>query len=190
MESLTVQIAQLLAGARGGFIGIRFNTQDRGRGIGGQGFEAPLPKENRTIKIGVGNWFRRAGEVKEAFREDAITQVGDVGVGLEDIGDTFEVAGLDDFGRRIDDKTGEVIPWRESKPLERLEFLEDHLDMDGPDEADFAAAEGKDMDIVDVWRNEHAKRKEKKLRRQELARSYKYEIATYWAQRHRSVTAP
>jgi hypothetical protein len=192
MEDLTVQIAQLLAGARGGFIGIRFGTQEKGRGIGGEGLEAPLSKDKRTIKVGVGNWYHRAEEVKEAFREDAITRVGEVGVGLEDIGETFEISGLDDHGRRIDDKTGEVIPWRKSKPLETAEFTKEYqlhgkkLDS-GPNHS---VDDGKDMDIVQVWRNENEIRRARKLKRQELARSYKYEIASELAQKHRSVTSP
>lgn len=200
MENLTVEIAQLLAGARGGFIGIRFGVNERGRGIGGEGLEAPLPKENRTIKIGVGNWYRRADEVKEAFREDAITQVGEIGVGLEDIGDTFEIAGLDDHGRRIDDKTGEVIPWRESKARMNLEFLNelnlDELDVEhkaDSDELDVEAkadSTDKDVDIVDQFKEEIMKRRQRKLRKQALARSYGFEIATYRAQKHRAVVTP
>jgi len=104
--------------ARGGFIGVRFSTQEKGRGIGGERLEAPLPKDKWTIKVGVGNWHHRAEEVKEAFREDVVTRVGEVGVGLEDIGETFDISDLDDYGKRIDDKAGEVIPWRKSKPLE------------------------------------------------------------------------
>jgi len=183
MENLTVQIAELLAGARGGFIGIRFGTKERGRGIRGQGLEAPIAKENRTIKIGVGNWYRHAAEVKEAFREDAITHIGEVGVGLDDIGETFEIIGLDDHGKRIDDKTGEVIPWPESKPFNNLDVMNEFLmkDLDSEDE---------DLDIVDRWMNENAKRREKKIKRQEVARSHMYEIASHLAQKHRSVMAP
>lgn len=185
MTSLSVQTAQLLAGARGGFIGIRFGTQDRGRGIGGEGFEAPLPKEKRTIKIGVGNWYPRAAEVKEAFSEDAKTHVGEVGVGLEDIGETFDIAGLDDHGRRIDDKTGEVVPWAEAKPIENPDFF-DAFKYDAE-----AAAEGEtDGDVIAAWKNEHAAIRAKKIRRQELAREHKYEIATHLAQKHRSVISP
>ncbi|KIM87737.1 hypothetical protein PILCRDRAFT_814444 [Piloderma croceum F 1598] len=192
MEELTVQIAQLLAGARGGFIGIRFGIQEKGRGIGGEGLEAPLPKEKRTIKVGVGKWYRRAEEVKEAFREDAITRVGEVGVGLEDIGETFEISGLDDHGRRIDDKTGEVIPWPKSKPLETSEFTKEYrLHMKQLDSRTSRSVDDDtNMDIVQVWRNENEMRRARKLKRQELARSYKYEIASQLAQRHRSVTTP
>jgi hypothetical protein len=186
MEDLTVQIAQLLAGARGGFIGIRFSTAEKGRGINGQGLEAPLATEKRTIKVGVGNWYQRVEEVKEAFREDAINRVGEVGVGLEDIGETFEIAGLDDHGTMIDDKTGEVIPWREAKPFETAEFMEAFLDT----KTEEATQIDENVDIVEVWRNENVIRRERKLKRQELARSYKYEIALQLAQKHRSVTAP
>ena len=190
MTSLSVDIAQLLAGARGGFIGIRFSPQDTARGINGAGLEAPLPKEKRTVKIGIGNWYARAEDLKEAFREDAKTQIGEVGVGLEDIGETFEIAGLDDFGKRIDDTTGEVIPWRESKTVELPDFAE-FFDTKKLDEEAAAFADGEESDgIVSTWRSEAERNRMRKIRRQELAREHKYEIATMLAQRHRSVTAP
>jgi hypothetical protein len=191
MESLAVQVAQRLAGAYGGFIGIRFSINDRGRAIGGEGLEAPLPKEQRTIKVAVGNWYRRANEVKEAFRQDAINQVGQVGVGLPDIGETFEIAGLDDFGRRIDDKTGEVIPWRFAEPFKVLEVMKDYnVDIGKLDASTVLAADNDEEAIVRLWRSEPARRREAKLKRQEMARSHKYEIALHLAQKHRSVMPP
>lgn len=186
MNSLSVQAAQLLAGARGGFIGIRFSANDRGRGIRGQGLEAPLPKEKRTIKIGVGNWYYRANEVKEAFREDAIAQVGEVGVGLKDIGETFEIAGLDDYGKRIDDKTGEIIPWRETKLLDDLDIMEE-IDLEMMDAEE---SEEDTDDIVEAWRRATAKKREMKKKKQELAREHKYEIASHLVQKHRLVMEP
>ena len=131
----------------------------------------------------MGNWYQRADEVKEAFREDAITHVGEVGVGLEDIGETFEIAGLDDYGKRIDDVSGEIIPWRESKPIETVDFMEEFA-------LDVEAADEEEEDSVSAWRNENVRRREKKIRRQELAREHKYEIASQLAQRHRSVMQP
>lgn len=192
MEELTVQIAELLAGARGGFVGIRFGVQEKGRGIGGEGLEAPLSKDKRTIKVGVGNWYRRAEEVKEAFREDAITRVGEVGVGLKDIGETFEIFGLDDYGKRIDDKTGEVIPWPKSKSLKTSEFTKEYQDHTNQLDSDTSPSvdDDSDVDIVQVWRNEAEIRRTRKLKRQELARSYKDEIASELAQRHRAVMTP
>jgi len=191
MEDLTVQIAQLLAGARGGFIGVRFSTQEKGRGIGGEGLEAPLPKDKRTIKVGVGNWYHRAEEVKEAFREDAIARVGEVGVGLKDIGETFDISGLDDYGKRIDDNTGEVIPWRKSEPLQTADFTKEYQrHMKQLDSEIRLADDDKNLDFAQVSRNENQMRRARKLRRQELARSYKYEIASQLAQQHRSVTGP
>lgn len=187
MEDLTVRMAELLSGARGGFIGIRFNTQDRGRGIGGEGLEKPLPKESRTIKIGVGNWYKRAEEVKEAFKLDAIERVGQIGVGLNDIGETFDVSGLDDHGRRVDDKTGEIIPWREAKPMPELSFM-DEYNMKALDVEE--AAEEENTDIIGAWKNENEMRRQKKAKRQDLARNHAHEIASHLAQRHRSVMNP
>jgi len=148
-----------------------------------------LAKAQRTIKVGVGNWYHQADVVKEAFRDDAMTLVGEVGVGLKGVGETFEIAGLDEFGRRIDDKTGEVIPWPESKPFEDLDVMDDYyskMKLAVEDET----GDGEEVDIVQAWKNENAKRREKKIRRQELARSYKFEIAEHLAQRHRSVISP
>lgn len=185
MESLTVDMAELLAGARGGFIGIRFTPQDKGRGIGGEGLEKPLPKESRTIKIGVGNWYKHADDVKEAFKLDAAERVGQVGVGLSDIGETFDVSGLDDHGRRVHDQTGEVIPWRASKPMSQLSFMEDYQGL----EAD-ASEEDDASDLIKNWKNENEVRRQAKLKRQEIAREHGHEIASHLAQRHRSVINP
>ncbi|KZT30287.1 hypothetical protein NEOLEDRAFT_1105935 [Neolentinus lepideus HHB14362 ss-1] len=92
MQQLTKDTAELLAGYRGGFVGIRFSTEELGRGTVGEGMERPIPGEKRAIKVGVGEWYRRAGEVKEGFVMDA-----------EHLGeDAVEVFGLDEFGERVE----------------------------------------------------------------------------------------
>lgn len=68
MQEVTVELAQVLAGARGGPIGIRFNMNQLGRGIDGENLAEPVPWEKRTIGVGVGNWYPRAEEVKESYR--------------------------------------------------------------------------------------------------------------------------
>ena len=109
MASLSIYIAQLLAGARSRFVGIRFSPQDTTHGVNGTGLKAPVPKEKRNVKIGDASWYPHAAGLKEAFHEDAKTQIEEVGVGLEDIGETLKIAGLDDFGKRIiNNITGEV----------------------------------------------------------------------------------
>ncbi|KIJ67212.1 hypothetical protein HYDPIDRAFT_107937 [Hydnomerulius pinastri MD-312] len=121
MQGLTVELAQLLAGARGGLMGARFRPEERGRGVDGEGFGKPVDYEKRVIGVGVGNWYSRAGEVKDAFRQDGEERVRKrwIGEGMEGVdgqgqgGDTFKVYGLDDFGKRIDDVSGEGIPYPE-----------------------------------------------------------------------------
>ena len=108
MASLSIYIAQLLAGAHSRFIGIHFSPQDTACGVNGMGLEAPVPKEKRSVKIGDASWYPHAAGPKEAFCKDAKTQIEEVGVGLEDIGKTLKIAGLDDFGKRINNITGKV----------------------------------------------------------------------------------
>ncbi|KAF9221098.1 hypothetical protein BS17DRAFT_785905 [Gyrodon lividus] len=128
MQGLSVDVAQLLAGARGGLLGARFGAEERGRGVDGEGFGTPVEYGKRVIGVGVGNWFRRAREVKEAFRADGVETVGKIGIGGvgEGDGDTFKVYGLDDWGKRTDDVTGEEMPYPESKaaPLSTLKLAE------------------------------------------------------------------
>ncbi|KAF8835602.1 hypothetical protein BDN67DRAFT_975097 [Paxillus ammoniavirescens] len=115
MQGLSVDVAQLLAGARGGLLGARFGPEERGRGVDGEGFGEPVEYEKRVVGVGVGNWLGRAGEIKEAFRADGIERVGEVlGEGAGE-GETFRVYGLDDWGKRIDDVTGEEMPYPEPK---------------------------------------------------------------------------
>ncbi|KIJ13639.1 hypothetical protein PAXINDRAFT_181260 [Paxillus involutus ATCC 200175] len=111
MQGLSVDAAQLLAGARGGLLGARFGPEERGRGVDGEGFGEPVECEKRVVGVGVGNWLGRAGEVKEAFRADGVERVG----GVWGEGETFRVYGLDDWGKRIDDVTGEEMAYPEPK---------------------------------------------------------------------------
>ncbi|KAJ7640169.1 hypothetical protein B0H17DRAFT_994872 [Mycena rosella] len=102
MQDLAVEMGQVLAGARGGAVGIRFETDSMGRGIGGDGLEDPLPMENRVISVGVGEYYQLAAELKELFRargEDEIFE-----------SKPFNIFGLDDFGMKLDAQ-GAVVPW-------------------------------------------------------------------------------
>ncbi|KAJ7262783.1 hypothetical protein B0H12DRAFT_1047526 [Mycena haematopus] len=113
MHNLTVDMAEALAGLRGGVVGIRFEADSLGRGIGGEGLADPIPWEKRVIRIGIGKWYCIASELKELFRAKA-----------EEIPATnpFEIYSLDDFGNRISDETGEVVPWtrRSETRVDRL----------------------------------------------------------------------
>ncbi|KAJ7730860.1 hypothetical protein DFH07DRAFT_158656 [Mycena maculata] len=105
LQNLTVQLGQVLAGSRGGVVGIRFEPDSMGRGIGGEGLEAPIPWDKRHIGVGVGNWYHMAPELKELFSA----------VGREEIPssggrDALDVFGVDEFGQRIS-SDGAVVPW-------------------------------------------------------------------------------
>jgi len=102
MTQLTVDMAKLLAGQRGGIIGLRLAPQDRGRGINGERLDDRIPYDKRVIKVGVGEWYSRAEEVKEAFKLDAQEA---------EVGDSIEVFGLDERGQRTDG-----VAWPEPKP--------------------------------------------------------------------------
>ncbi|KAJ7034706.1 hypothetical protein C8F04DRAFT_559522 [Mycena alexandri] len=104
IQDLAIETAQKLAGMRGGFIGLRFETDSLGRGVGGEGLANPVPSERRLIDVGVGNWYRLADETRELFRLRAAAEVL--------APKPFNVWGLDDFGRRLNEG-GEVVPWRQ-----------------------------------------------------------------------------
>ncbi|RDX44342.1 hypothetical protein OH76DRAFT_1446020 [Lentinus brumalis] len=95
MQALTRGIAQRLAGAYGGFIGIRFGAGEKGRGMEGEGLADPIPREKRVVKVGVGEWYPFKEEVKERFLRDA--EAGGYA-------DAIEVFGVDEWGRRTDGK--------------------------------------------------------------------------------------
>ncbi|KAJ7208019.1 hypothetical protein GGX14DRAFT_365757, partial [Mycena pura] len=65
IQDLAIELAQVLAGARGGVVGIRFDTDSIGRGIGGEALADPIPLAKRVIAISVGRFFRFAEEFKE-----------------------------------------------------------------------------------------------------------------------------
>ncbi|KAI0682483.1 hypothetical protein C8T65DRAFT_837654 [Cerioporus squamosus] len=95
MQALTRAVARRLMGAQGGFVGIRFKAEEKGRGMGGEGLADPIPREKRVVKVGVGEWYPFKEEVMERFLADA-----------EEGGyaDAIEVFGVDEWGRRTDGK--------------------------------------------------------------------------------------
>ncbi|KAJ7119491.1 hypothetical protein C8R44DRAFT_175979 [Mycena epipterygia] len=108
MQNLAVEMAQILAGSRGGAVGIRFETDTLGRGIGGEGLENSIPWEKRVIGVGVADWYRMAPEVKTLFRARGSEEVP----ACSDRESAFEVCRLNDFGYRISEETNQVVPWR------------------------------------------------------------------------------
>jgi len=69
IRQLTVQTALRLLGYYGGFIGMRWDHTQRGRGINGQLLEDPLPEHFRKLTVLVGDWYPQAGEDKTLFEK-------------------------------------------------------------------------------------------------------------------------
>jgi hypothetical protein len=118
IRQLTIELARRLEGYQGGFIGIRFNRDDRGRAIGGERLAEPLPDSLRVIRVGIPKWYAFEKE-KELWEGDAI-----------DAGVDIELLPMDDWGRKLD-LDGHVIAGQEA--VEGDEFLE--LEEDGEDSA-------------------------------------------------------
>ncbi|KAJ7471837.1 hypothetical protein FB451DRAFT_1134587 [Mycena latifolia] len=110
MENLAVEMAQVLAGMRGGIIGLRFDTESMGRGVGGEALESSVPWEKRVIGVGVAKHYRLADDVKEMFRVR-----GKAEVFAGDKRPPFDVFALDDSGRKLDRDGAHVVPWRTRK---------------------------------------------------------------------------
>ncbi|CAE6470023.1 unnamed protein product [Rhizoctonia solani] len=100
MRELTLEIAQRLEGYYGGFIGIRFNKDDRGRAVRGERLEQPLPDPLRVIRVGLGEWYGLEKEM-ELWKLEA----ADAGVDID-------VKPMDEWGRRLDE-SGTVLPGQE-----------------------------------------------------------------------------
>ena len=66
---LCLSTAKKLAGDRGGFIGLRFSPGQRGRGIGGEGFDDIMPLEKRKMTIQLGDWYKGHERDFEVFEE-------------------------------------------------------------------------------------------------------------------------
>ncbi|CAE6447658.1 unnamed protein product [Rhizoctonia solani] len=100
MRELTIEIARRLEGYYGGFIGIRFDKNDRGRAIRGERLEQQLPDPLRVIRVGLGEWYALEKEM-ELWKLEAM-----------DAGVEIDVKPMDDWGRKLDD-TGLVLPGQE-----------------------------------------------------------------------------
>lgn len=120
MRQLTLDIVSRLAGHMGGFIGIRFGTREKGRGICGEGLADPIPPDKRIVKVQLGNWFYRSYDEAELYREEA-----------ENWGstDALDVAMMNEWGRRLDADGHEV-------PLTEAEVSADEIQDIEDDEAD------------------------------------------------------
>lgn len=93
MRSLALEIAKRLRGDFGGFPGIRFETGQRGRGINGEGLDAPIPFEKRVVQIGVGEWHKWGKSLQELIKDE---------VQENELEDGVRVFGIDEWGKRTD----------------------------------------------------------------------------------------
>ncbi|KAG8725345.1 hypothetical protein FRC09_001695 [Ceratobasidium sp. 395] len=100
IRQLTLDLAQKLAGNQGGLIGVRFNRDDRGRGIMGERLAEPLPDSLRVIRVGLAQWY-------EHDREKELWELGAADAGV-DIG----LLAMDDWGRLLN-SAGEVMAGQE-----------------------------------------------------------------------------
>ena len=69
MRQLTLETAVRLLGYYGGFIGMRWDHTQRGRGINGELLEDLSPEHFRKLVVFVGDWYEQAGEDKTLFEK-------------------------------------------------------------------------------------------------------------------------
>ncbi|KAF8603335.1 hypothetical protein BDV93DRAFT_606909 [Ceratobasidium sp. AG-I] len=101
IRNLTIQLARRLEGYQGGFIGIRFSQEDRGRGIRGERLREPLPDPLRVIRVGVANWYKFERE-RELWELAAVD--GEVDI---------DIRPMDEWGRKLE-ASGEVMAGQEA----------------------------------------------------------------------------
>src|SRR5260221_5217180 len=69
ISGLCLSMAKKLDGDRGGFIGLRFSPDQRGRGAGGEGFDDVIPLEKGKITIQLGDWYKSHERDLEVFED-------------------------------------------------------------------------------------------------------------------------
>ncbi|GJJ15627.1 hypothetical protein Clacol_009905 [Clathrus columnatus] len=146
MRSLTMDICSHLAGDKGGFVGIRFSTESRGRGIDGEGLADPIPRDKRLVKVMIGNWFYRAEDEVELYR-----------LGAEEYGgsDAIEVTSMNEWGKELDAQGNEVpiaVQEQSNEDLEYIQNLEDEDEKEEEEEEEFDGA-AVDSDGEDLLRH-------------------------------------
>ncbi|CCM02340.1 uncharacterized protein FIBRA_04433 [Fibroporia radiculosa] len=147
MHGLAMDMGRLLNGERGGFLGIRFSPEQRGRAIDGEGMSDPIQMDKRMIQVGVGEWYARVEEVKEQFSEGARDA---------EVAEAVRVFGLDEHGQRTDDGAWPSRP----EPYPRYESLEEYALQQSPPV---------NLSAMD--------KKAAKAAKEELVAKHKYEIA-------------
>jgi hypothetical protein len=183
MQGLAVAMAQGLSGARGGFVGIRFSSEERGRGVDGEGLDKALDSDKRVIGVGIGNWFPRAQELKEGFKMDADEQIVTpyTSQGMQAEGGPFKMYGLDDWGRRICDETGKELaypPKPGKSTTTTLEEVQAELDAMEQDKLDAHAEKEGYLPQAELQK----RKVERRERKQDAARKYAHELARVLAE--------
>ncbi|EIW77854.1 hypothetical protein CONPUDRAFT_157032 [Coniophora puteana RWD-64-598 SS2] len=189
MQTLAVQLAQLLAGARGGLTGLRFSPADTARGVDGHGFDDTLPWDKRVIGVGVGNWQTRAPEIKQSFRAAAAEDVQAAYTSSSAPADkgALSVYGLDEHGRRICDETGAEMPYAaKPSPSPIMRAIADEMRARKEDKRlDWAEDHG-DLTAGEVNRLRH----ERRVRRETVAREHPDALARFLAKGPNSIVHP
>jgi hypothetical protein len=141
IRQLTIDMARRLEGYYGGFIGIRFNKNDRGRAIHGERLGEPLPDSLRVIRVGIAHWYAFEKEM-ELWKLGAI-----------DAGVSIDLKPMDDWGRKLDE-SGQVMVGQEV--MEDIDFS-DYGSEEG-EEDDFQDEEGNDeIESQEAEKEEHKK---------------------------------
>lgn len=144
MRKLTLDIISRLAGHMGGFIGIRFNTHQRGRGVSGEGLADPIPADKRIVKVLLGHWFYRAQEEAELYRGYAEEWGGKAAIDL---------AMMNEWGRRLDENGNEVPLTKEETSTDDVHETEDD---EAEDENENEETAEKDVDAREGETTEEA----------------------------------
>lgn len=155
IRSLVLNICSRLSGEKGGFVGIRFSTDTRGRGIDGEGLADPIPRDKRLVKVMIGDWFYRASDEHELYRLGAEEYGGD---------EALDVSLMNEWGRELDAQGNEIpLPIQESSSEDNIEYtqyFEDEEENEVESQEDVEDMEGedsdeamKDVDEEDLLRN-------------------------------------
>ena len=195
LHELSIEMARLLNGERGGFVGMRYCPSDKGRGVDGEGLAEPVPLDKRVMKVGVGEWYPRMQEIKELFNVSAQA------AGFN----AMETFALDEKCNPLDAE-GNIVPWPKRPAPQRFrmnDWLPEELKIKSENESrgleeELANDEEDDADDAQALREQY-KAAEKKImfdrrqhneRLQYIAREHPMEVARLLAQRHRSVYMP
>ncbi|ETW76418.1 hypothetical protein HETIRDRAFT_480544 [Heterobasidion irregulare TC 32-1] len=196
LHELSIEMARLLNGERGGFVGMRYCPSDKGRGVDGEGLAEPVPLDKRVMKVGVGEWYPRMQEIKELFNASA--QAAGV--------NAMETFALDEKCNPLDAE-GNIVPWPKRPAPQRFrmnDWLPEELKIKSENESrgleeELANDEEDDEEDDAQALREQYKAAEKKImfdrrqhneRLQYIAREHPMEVARLLAQRHRSVYMP